>query len=145
MIKKTFHDFILTLEGNSAEQSKLDNDVEEYNPESWEKNKVFLHRFHSALEELPSPSWTEISISGRLRPYRYQYDSEEVWHDIHNELSAVGLTWEDVKNNKEVILDNLDCYSSLNAFVDIILYNLYDKYPVGGWDDIFNEITCKYC
>ena len=145
MIKKTFHDFILTLEGNSADQSKLDNDVEEYNPESWEKNKGFLHRFHSALEELPSPSWTEISINySRKRPY----DSEEVWHDIHNELSAVGLTWEEVKNNKEVILDNLDCYSSLNAFVDIILYNLYDKYPVGGWDDgvvsDYNEISIKY-
>ena len=147
MIKKTFYDFILTLEGNSADQSKLDNDVEEYNPESWEKHKVFLHKFHEALEELPSPSWTDIAKSGKNFGRR-ALDSEEAWYDIHNELKAVGFTWQDVKNNKDVILDNLECYSSLNAYVDIILYNLDDNYNVGGWsvdvESDFDEIVVKY-
>ena len=39
MIKKTFEDFILMLEGYSAKQSKLDSEIEADNPESWEKNK----------------------------------------------------------------------------------------------------------
>jgi hypothetical protein len=143
MIKKTFEDFILMLEGNSAKQSKLDSEVGESNPESWEKHKEFLHRFHEALEELPSPSWTDIAKSGRRA-----LDSEEAWHDIHSELKVVGLTWEDVKVNKEFILDNIDCYSSLNAYVDIILYNLDDNYNVGGWgvdvESDFDEILVKY-
>lgn len=143
MIKKTFEDFILMLEGNSPKQSKLDFEVEEDNPESWEKNKEFLHKFHEALEELPSPSWTDIAKSGRRA-----LDSEEAWNDIHSELNSVGLTWQDVKANKEVILDNIDCYSSLNAYVDIILYNLDNNYNVGGWsvdvESDFDEIVVKY-
>ena len=143
MIKKTFEDFILMLEGYSAKQSKLDSEIEADNPESWEKNKEFLHKFHETLEELPSPSWTDIAKSGRRA-----LDSEEAWNDIHSELKGVGLTWEDVKANKEVILDNIDFYSSLNAYVDIILYNLDDNYNVGGWgvdvESDFDEILVKY-
>lgn len=143
MIKKTFEDFILMLEGNSAKKSSLDNDTLEYNTRLWNKNKEFLHKFHGSLEELPSPSWTDIAKSGRRT-----LDSEEAWHDIHSELKSAGLTWQDVKDNKDVILDNIDCYSSLNAYVDIILYNLDSNYNVGGWsDDVvsdFEEIAVKY-
>lgn len=143
MIKKTFEDFILMLEGNSTKQSKLDSDIESDNPESWEKHKVFLHKFHEALEELPSPSWTDIAKSGRRA-----LDSESAWYDIHNELKSVGLTWQDVKDNKDVILDNLECYSDLNAYVDIILYNLDNNYNVGGWsvdvESNYEEIAIKY-
>ena len=125
MIKKTFEDFILMLEGSSANQVKLDAEVEEFNLESWEKNKIFLHKFNSALEELPSLSWTYIAkVSTRRDKISGKLDSDEVWHDINTELKTVGLTWEDVKANKEAILDNIDSYSSLNAYVDIILYNL---------------------
>jgi len=141
MIKKTFKDFILTLEGSSADESELDDNFEKRNPESWKKHKRFIHNFHSALEELPSTSWTDIARNSR-------YDSEGVWHEINTELKAVGLTWQDVKDNKDVILDNLDCYSSLNAYVDIILYNLDNNYNVGGYpDDVeshFEEILVKY-
>jgi len=143
MIKKTFEDFILMLEGNSPKQSSLDNDTLENNTGLWIKNKEFLHKFHGALKELPSPSWTDIAKSGRR-----SLDPEEAWHYIHNELKAVGLTWQDVKNNKDVILGNLECYSSLNAYVDIILYNLDDSYNVGGWsvdvESDFDEILVKY-
>ena len=144
MIKKTFKDFILTLEGSSADESELDYNFEKRDPESWEKHKGFIHNFHSALEELPSPSWTDIAKSGR----RFAYDSQGVWHEINTELKAVGLTWQDVKDNKDVILDNLECYSSLNAYVDIILYNLNTNYNVGGYsvdvESDFEEILVKY-
>lgn len=138
MIKKTFKDFILTLEGNSSTSRKLDSEIEEENPDSWEKHKDFLHKFHQVLEELPNPSWTQIAKSGSR-----QVDSEEVWYDIKNELRNVGLKWEDVEKNKEVILDNLDTYSSLNAYVDIILYNLDDKYNVGGNPDDIGDNWCE--
>jgi hypothetical protein len=142
MIKKSFKDFILMLEASSS-QSSLDNDTLEYNTGLWTKNKEFLHKFHGALEELPGTSWTRIASSGRNA-----VTSEDVWYEIDNSLKNFDLTWEDVKSNKEVILDNIDCYSSLNAYVDIILYNLDKNYNVGGWNEDSatdsSEVVIKY-
>lgn len=143
MIKKTFEDFILMLEHSSSLLRQLDRKVEESNPESWKKNKNFLHKFHGFLSGLPGPSWNNIAPNSH-RPF----NSEEAWYEINNELKSAGLDWKDVKDNKEVILDNIDCYSSLNAFVDIILYSLDSNYNVGGYDDSVSsnlyEIGIKY-
>lgn len=142
MIKKSFKDFILMLEGNSPEQSSLDNDTLENNTGLWIKNKEFLHKFHGALEELPSDSWTVIAKSRG----RKTLNSEDAWFEINNALKNFELTWEDVKANKEVILSNIDCYSSLNAYVDIILYNLDNNYAVSGWTEVKenSDVLIKY-
>ncbi len=141
MIKKTFQDFKLMLERRGL-SDKLDNSTLELNTGLWNKHKDFLSKFHSALEELPGPSWTKIATT------HSRYDSESIWHDIYEALKDSGLTWNDVLENKKVIIDNIEEYSSLNAYVDVILYNLDKSYPVGGWsDDVKDnpeEIVIKY-
>lgn len=147
MIKKTFKDFILTLEAHSSKLcDKLDNNVKRGNPESWKNHKDFLHKFHLVLDEInsTSPSWTIIA----KKRNGIKYDSESIWSEINSGLADVGISWKDIVENKKVILDNLDCYSTIGAYVDIILYNLDTNYNVGGWDDSvktdFEEILVKY-
>ena len=145
MIKKTFKDFISILESqDDDEETILDEHIKMRNPKSWELNKNFITKFNLVIDELPSLSWTNISIAG----YR-QLQSDEAWGYINSELKDVGLTWEDVERNKEVIKDNMDTYSSVNAYVDIMLWNLFPNYSVGGeasddFYDNFEEIKIKY-
>jgi hypothetical protein len=145
MIKKTFKDFISILESqDDDEETILDEHIKMRNPKSWELNKNFLTKFNLVIDELPSLSWTNISSNG----YR-QLQSDEAWGYINSELKDVGLTWEDVERNKEVIKDNMDTYSSVNAYVDIMLWNLFPNYSVGGeasedFYDNFEEIKIKY-
>jgi hypothetical protein len=145
MIKKTFKDFISILESQDDEdESSLDFFIRSKNPKSWEKNINFFKKFNSVIAELPRIGWTRIAQAG----YR-QLQSDEAWGYINSELKDVGLTWEDVERNKEVIKDNMDTYSSVNAYVDIMLWNLFPNYSVGGevsedFYDNFEEIKIKY-
>lgn len=144
MIKKTFKDFISILESNDDDETKLDSWIKSTNPRSWRENSDFLHRFNLAIEELPGLSWTSIAMD------RYnQLESDEAWKNINQELKSVGLTWEDVKKNKQVISENMTTYSSVNAYVDIMLYNLFPNYDVSGevpegFHDELPEFTIKY-
>jgi hypothetical protein len=145
MIKKTFKDFISILESQDDEdESSLDFFIKSKNPKSWEKNINFFKKFNSAIAELPRIGWTRIAQAG----YR-QLQSDEAWREINNELESVGLTWKDVENNKEFIKENMDVYSSVNAYVDIMLWSLFPNYSVGGevsegfYDDL-EEVKIKY-
>lgn len=145
MIKKTFKDFISILESQDDEdESSLDFFIKSKNPKSWEKNINFFKKFNSAIAELPRIGWTRIAQAG----YR-QLQSDEAWREINNELESVGLTWKDVENNKEFIKENMDVYSSVNAYVDIMLWSLFPNYSVGGevsegFYDNLEEVQIKY-
>jgi hypothetical protein len=117
MIKKTFKDFISILESqDDDEETILDERIKMRNPKSWELNKNFITKFNLVIDELPSLSWTNISIAG----YR-QLQSDEAWGYINSELKDVGLTWEDVERNKEVIKDK-NAPNDLGAFITNLDY-----------------------
>lgn len=150
MIKKTFNDFKLMLESGFPSVTSgvslsavLDDATIDNNPELWESNKKFLSKFHLTLEELPVDSWSRISKKGSG-----ELSSEEAWYEINLSLKMVGLRWDDVVKNKDVIFENIDTYSYLNAHTDIILYNLDNNYEVSGWPgdivDNIEEIVIKY-
>jgi len=114
MIKKTFKDFILLLESDFSEESENDD---------------FFNAFDRASYELRGLSWSR--IAKKIRPY----DSVEIWEEINDALNSNGLSWTDVKQHKDEILKRILDYSSKNAFVDVMLYNLDNNYKVGGWDE----------
>ena len=114
MIKKTFKDFILLLESDFSEESENDD---------------FFNAFDRASYELRGTSWSR--IAKKIRPY----DSAEIWEEINDALNSNGLSWTDVKQHKDEILKRILDYSSKNAFVDVMLYNLDNNYKVGGWDE----------
>jgi len=126
MIKKTFKDFILLLENVPVENETDD----------------FFYAFDSAIKELDGTWWSHIAKKNS------GYDSDEIWDHICISLDNNGLTWDDVKKHKKDILNKISEYSTKNAYVDVMLYNLDSKYKVGGWDDSitsdYSEIYIKY-
>jgi hypothetical protein len=119
MIKKTFKDFILLLE------------TEDSHFMSKSSSKDFLNSFDAAIYDLRIEGvwWSKIAKKNT------KWDSEMIWNDINQALNAHGLTWEDVKAHKDEILQRVGEYCSMCAPVDIMLYNLDNRYKVGGWDE----------
>lgn len=119
MIKR-FNDFM----GDKINENKNDSD--------------FLEKFDQLIEELKDWYSSFTRIVNRN-------DNIELSHHI----KEVGLTWDEIEKNKNLIFDNLDKYSSINGGVDYLLYLLSDhKYILGGFDinldSNIDELVVKY-
>lgn len=146
MIKKTFKDFILLMESSKYDENVF-NILEEktkINLLNSGYDEKFFTKFNEFISYISvgSPSWNRLSKNGS------RFNSESIWLEIKDGLSEFGLTWINIQYNRKFILKNISAYSSMNAYVDIIMYQFDNKYKVGGFSedmcDDFDEISIKY-
>jgi hypothetical protein len=127
MIKKSFLDFI--KESYRYDDLK-ESTIENIGDDLYEENKDFFSKFHSFINSLCDDvwfsNWSQISKRGT------RVDSEEIWYDIDKNLKIHNLSMGQIKENRDIIFQNIDTYSSIGAVVDILLYNLDNTYEVSG-------------
>lgn len=98
--------------------------IQNLGEDKFKQSEYFFTKFHDCLEELDG---TNFSAIAKNRRGIYNDCSE----DIGKALSPMG-GFKVVRDNKQLVLENIDVYSSISGYVDIILWWLDSSYQLGG-------------